>query len=88
LLIGFAAETQNLMENARGKLERKHLDAIVLNDVSLPGLGFGSERNAGCILTADGSMEIPEMSKQEMAGRILDAVLKLRAGQQSSKAAT
>ena len=88
LLIGFAAETQNLVENARGKLERKHLDAIVLNDVSHPGLGFGSERNAGCILTADASMAIPEMSKQEMAGRILDAVVKLRAGQQSSKAAT
>ena len=47
LLMGFAAETQNLVENARGKLERKHLDAIVLNDVSRPGLGFGSERNAG-----------------------------------------
>jgi phosphopantothenoylcysteine decarboxylase/phosphopantothenate--cysteine ligase len=88
LLIGFAAETQNFVENARGKLERKHLDAIVLNDVSRPGLGFGSERNAGSILTADGSMAIPEMSKQEMAGRILDAVLKLRASQQSSKAAT
>ncbi len=42
------------MENARGKLERKHLDAIVLNDVSRPGLGFGSERNAGEIITADG----------------------------------
>ena len=55
LLIGFAAETQNLVENARGKLERKHLDAIVLNDVSRPGLGFGSERNAGEIITADES---------------------------------
>ena len=53
MLIGFAAETQNLMENARAKLQRKHLDAIVLNDVSRPGLGFGSDRNAGEIITAD-----------------------------------
>ena len=56
LLIGFAAETQNLEENARRKLERKHLDAIVLNDVSRPGIGFGSERNAGEIITATESI--------------------------------
>jgi len=85
LLIGFAAETQNLMANARGKLERKHLDAIVLNDVSLPGLGFGSERNAGEIITADEAVAIPEMSKQEMAECILDVVVKLRARQQTPK---
>jgi phosphopantothenoylcysteine decarboxylase/phosphopantothenate--cysteine ligase len=85
LLIGFAAETQNLVENARGKLERKHLDAIVLNDVSVAGLGFGSERNAGEIITADESVAIPEMSKQEMAECILDVVVKLRARQQTPK---
>jgi phosphopantothenoylcysteine decarboxylase/phosphopantothenate--cysteine ligase len=85
LLIGFAAETQNLVANARGKLERKHLDAIVLNDVSLPGLGFGSERNAGEMITADGTTTIPEMSKQEMAECILDEVMKLRARQQTPK---
>jgi phosphopantothenoylcysteine decarboxylase/phosphopantothenate--cysteine ligase len=83
LLIGFAAETQNLIENARRKLERKHLDAIVLNDVSRPGLGFGSERNAGEIVTAAGTTTIPEMSKLEMAGCILDAVVKLRSGRQA-----
>jgi phosphopantothenoylcysteine decarboxylase/phosphopantothenate--cysteine ligase len=79
LLIGFAAETENLTENARRKLERKQLDAIVLNDVSRPGLGFGSERNAGEIITADGTTAIAEMSKSEMADRVLDAVVKLRA---------
>ncbi|MDR3764848.1 MAG: bifunctional phosphopantothenoylcysteine decarboxylase/phosphopantothenate--cysteine ligase CoaBC [Acidobacteriota bacterium] len=78
LLIGFAAETENLLENARRKLERKHLDAIVLNDVSRPGIGFSSDRNAGQIVTHDGIVEIPEMSKLDMAGRILDAVAKLR----------
>ena len=85
LLIGFAAETENLAENARRKLERKHLDAIVLNDVSRPGLGFGSERNAGDIITASESLAIPEMTKLEMAGRILDVVTKLRAARQTPK---
>jgi phosphopantothenoylcysteine decarboxylase/phosphopantothenate--cysteine ligase len=85
LLIGFAAETQNLVENARRKLEVKHLDAIVLNDVSLPGLGFGSQRNSGQIISASDATVIPEMSKIEMAGRILDEVVKLRARQQSPK---
>jgi phosphopantothenoylcysteine decarboxylase / phosphopantothenate---cysteine ligase len=85
LLIGFAAETQNFAENARRKLERKHLDAIVLNDVSRPGLGFGSERNAGEIITANETTVVPEMTKQEMAGCILDAVVKLRARQQAPK---
>lgn len=85
LLIGFAAETENLAENARRKLERKHLDAIVLNDVSRPGLGFGSERNAGDIITASESFAIPEMSKIEMAARILDVVVKLRATRQTPK---
>jgi phosphopantothenoylcysteine decarboxylase/phosphopantothenate--cysteine ligase len=79
LLIGFAAETENLVENARRKLERKQLDAIVLNDVSRPGLGFGSERNAGEIITAAGTTSIAEMSKAEMADRVLDAIVKLRA---------
>jgi phosphopantothenoylcysteine decarboxylase/phosphopantothenate--cysteine ligase len=85
LLVGFAAETENAVENARKKLERKHLDAIVLNDVSQPGIGFGSQRNAGVIITADEATEIAEMSKSEMAGRILDAVVKLRARQKTPK---
>jgi phosphopantothenoylcysteine decarboxylase/phosphopantothenate--cysteine ligase len=80
LIVGFAAETENLTENARRKLERKQLDAIVLNDVSRPGLGFGSERNAGEIITASETTAIAEMTKAEMAGRVLDAVVKLRAG--------
>jgi phosphopantothenoylcysteine decarboxylase/phosphopantothenate--cysteine ligase len=85
LLVGFAAETENLRENARQKLERKRLDAIVLNDVSRPGLGFGSERNAGEILTAEETTVIEEMSKAEMAGRVLDAVARLRARQSAPR---
>jgi phosphopantothenoylcysteine decarboxylase/phosphopantothenate--cysteine ligase len=78
LLVGFAAETEDVVAHARGKLERKHLDAIVCNDVSRPGIGFGSDRNAGRIITAGAEIEIPEMSKLEMAGCILDAVAALR----------
>ena len=85
LLVGFAAETENLRENARQKLERKKVDAIVLNDVSRPGLGFGSERNAGEIVTAAETTPIEEMSKAEMADRVLDAVVKLRAGLQNKQ---
>jgi phosphopantothenoylcysteine decarboxylase / phosphopantothenate---cysteine ligase len=75
LVVGFAAETENALANGRAKLERKGVDALVVNDVSLAGLGFDSERNAGSFLTRDGGVvEISEMSKSGMAGRILDLV--------------
>jgi len=85
LLIGFAAETERLRENARAKFERKQLDAIVANDVSRLGLGFGSDRNAGEILTANSVTPIEAMTKTEMAERVLDAVVKLRANQRAPK---
>ncbi|HET7873270.1 MAG TPA: bifunctional phosphopantothenoylcysteine decarboxylase/phosphopantothenate--cysteine ligase CoaBC [Terriglobales bacterium] len=81
LVIGFAAETQDALENARKKLAGKSLDAIVVNDVSKPGIGFDSERNAVSILTPAGIENVPEMSKWEVAHRVLDAVVKLRAEQ-------
>jgi phosphopantothenoylcysteine decarboxylase/phosphopantothenate--cysteine ligase len=79
ILIGFAAETNDVLANARKKLENKSLDAIVLNDVSQPGIGFDSERNAVTILTHSGAEAVPETSKWEVAHRVLDAVLKLKA---------
>jgi phosphopantothenoylcysteine decarboxylase/phosphopantothenate--cysteine ligase len=85
MLIGFAAETENAAANARTKLRRKHLDAIVLNDVSKPCIGFGSDRNAGTMITATDEVEIPEMSKAEMAERILDAVVELRTRQKAAQ---
>jgi phosphopantothenoylcysteine decarboxylase/phosphopantothenate--cysteine ligase len=78
LVIGFAAETENAIANGRAKLERKGVDAIVVNDVSSNDLGFDSTRNAGTFLKRDGAIEIPAMSKSEMAERILDEVQQLR----------
>jgi phosphopantothenoylcysteine decarboxylase/phosphopantothenate--cysteine ligase len=78
LVVGFAAETEDVMANGRAKLARKGVDALVVNDVSSVGVGFDSERNAGSFLTQGGVIEFPAMSKAEMAGRILDEVLRLR----------
>ena len=78
LIIGFAAETENAFEHARGKLARKGADAIVLNDVSRPDIGFDSDRNAVTFLTQKTAVELPEMSKRELADRILGEVLALR----------
>jgi phosphopantothenoylcysteine decarboxylase/phosphopantothenate--cysteine ligase len=80
LVVGFAAETENAVSNGRAKLERKGVDAVVVNDVSKDEIGFDSEMNAGSFLTKDGGVEFPVMSKAEMAERILDEVLKLRSG--------
>jgi phosphopantothenoylcysteine decarboxylase/phosphopantothenate--cysteine ligase len=80
VVVGFAAETQDLLENAGKKLKSKRLDLIVANDVSQPGVGFGSERNAGFLLFADGeARELPEMEKAAFAERVLDAVSEIKA---------
>ena len=79
VVLGFAAETTDVLANARKKLESKSLNAIVLNDVSQPGIGFDSERNAVTILTHAGAETVPETSKWEVAHRVLDAVVKLKA---------
>jgi phosphopantothenoylcysteine decarboxylase / phosphopantothenate---cysteine ligase len=78
IVIGFAAETNDVLENARKKLAAKSLDAIVVNDVSREGLGFDSDRNAVTIITHDEVVEVPETSKWEVAQRVLDQVVKLR----------
>jgi phosphopantothenoylcysteine decarboxylase/phosphopantothenate--cysteine ligase len=78
LVIGFAAETEDALAHGRDKLLRKGADAIVLNDVSREGVGFDSDRNAVTFLTRDRAMELPEMTKRELADRILDEILELR----------
>ncbi len=77
IVIGFAAETENVLENARQKLAAKHLDAIVVNDVSREGIGFDSERNEVTIITHDEVVEVPETTKWEVAQRVLDQVVSL-----------
>jgi len=79
LVIGFAAETENVLENARQKLERKNLDAIVANDVSRADAGFDTTTNAVTIITKNSNpVELPVMSKHEAANRILDVIVTLR----------
>jgi phosphopantothenoylcysteine decarboxylase/phosphopantothenate--cysteine ligase len=78
IIVGFAAETQNVLENARKKLASKSLDAIVVNDVSREGVGFDSDRNAVTIIMKDEVVEVPETSKWEVAQRVLDQVARLR----------
>jgi phosphopantothenoylcysteine decarboxylase/phosphopantothenate--cysteine ligase len=78
LVIGFAAETEDALAHGREKLMRKGADAIVLNDVSREGVGFDSDRNAVTFLTRDRSIELPEMTKRELADHLLDEILALR----------
>ncbi|HEX3183612.1 MAG TPA: bifunctional phosphopantothenoylcysteine decarboxylase/phosphopantothenate--cysteine ligase CoaBC [Pyrinomonadaceae bacterium] len=79
LVIGFAAETENVVENARQKLASKNLDAIVANDVSRADAGFDTTTNAVTIITKNAEpVELPVMSKQEAANRVLDVIISLR----------
>ncbi|MGA2203126.1 MAG: bifunctional phosphopantothenoylcysteine decarboxylase/phosphopantothenate--cysteine ligase CoaBC [Terriglobales bacterium] len=78
VVVGFAAETENVLENARKKLASKSLDAIVVNDVSRDGVGFNSDHNAVTIISPSEVVEVPETSKWEVAQRVLDQVVRLR----------
>ena len=80
LIIGFAAETSDLLQNARAKLQRKGADAIVANLVSADPTapGFDSDRNAGIFITPHSEIEIPATTKKSMAHQILDQALKLK----------
>lgn len=76
--VGFAAETQDIRENARSKIAKKGLDLIVANDVSAPGAGFGTETNLVTLIDAAGNCEeLPLLSKYEVGQRILDRVMTL-----------
>src|SRR5207245_3240939 len=78
IVIGFAAETQNIVENARKKLVAKSLNAIVVNDVSREGIGFDSGRNAVTILTPSETINVPETTKWEVAQSVLDQAVRLK----------
>jgi phosphopantothenoylcysteine decarboxylase/phosphopantothenate--cysteine ligase len=78
LIVGFAAETENRMENGRAKLLRKGADAIVINDVTGDGVGIDADLNAATFLTLNTATELPVMPKRQLADRILDEILALR----------
>ena len=79
LLIGFAAESgDGAVAYARDKLERKRLDAVVVNDVSRAGIAFDAPDNEVTIVTAEGEQHVPQASKAAIAGAILDSVLSHR----------
>jgi phosphopantothenoylcysteine decarboxylase/phosphopantothenate--cysteine ligase len=78
LIVGFAAETENHMENGRAKLLAKGADAIVANDVAGEGVGIDADTNAATFLTRATAVELPEMPKRQLADRILDEILVLR----------
>lgn len=78
VLVGFAAETQHVTENAMKKLDKKNLDMIVANDVTQPGAGFNTDTNIATLITRDGMTECPLQSKKALAGQILDRALALK----------
>ena len=77
VLVGFAAETDHLLEHAREKMDRKNLDMIVANDVTQPGAGFGVDTNIATLITREGMEERPLQSKRQLAEDILDRIGKL-----------
>jgi len=79
ILVAFAAETDHMVENAKGKLMRKNADMIVANDVTQVGAGFGGDTNIITLITRDQQQELPMLSKRAAADAILDAVVALRA---------
>lgn len=79
IIVGFAAETGDPVEKARGKLERKRLDLIVANDVTAAGAGFDVETNVVTLVDASGASSLPMLDKDDVADAILDRVIALRA---------
>ncbi len=76
LRVGFAAESENMVANAKEKLEKKHLDLIVANDITAADSGFGTDTNRVTMIDRNGKVEnLPLLSKREVAERILDKVV-------------
>jgi phosphopantothenoylcysteine decarboxylase/phosphopantothenate--cysteine ligase len=75
VLVGFAAETERVLEHAQEKLERKGLDAIVANDVTAPGSGFGTDTNRVTVLTRAGLQRDLQGTKHEVARTLLELLL-------------
>lgn len=78
VLCGFAMETEHMVEHAKEKLTGKHVDMIAANNVKVAGAGFGTDTNVVTLITEDGVEELAKMGKEEVASRIVDALLRLR----------
>ena len=78
VLCGFAMETEHMVEHAKEKLTGKHVDMIAANNIKVAGAGFGTDTNVVTLITEDGVEELAKMSKEEVASRIVDALLRLR----------
>jgi len=79
LVVGFAAETNDVIAYARSKMVKKDLDLVIANDITMEGAGFNTDTNIATIVTRDGEVDLPLMAKRDMADKILDAVVDLRA---------
>ena len=77
VICGFSMETKDMLENSRSKLEKKHVDMICANNLKVAGAGFGTDTNVITLITKDGITELPLMSKEEAASRIIDRALEL-----------
>ena len=84
-LCGFAMETQDLIENARKKLQKKHLDMIVANSLRVEGAGFGGDTNVVTIITENEEISLGKMSKEETASKIIDRILVIRASESEGR---
>ncbi|MBP6005154.1 MAG: bifunctional phosphopantothenoylcysteine decarboxylase/phosphopantothenate--cysteine ligase CoaBC [Pyrinomonadaceae bacterium] len=78
LIVGFAAETNDVVTYARIKMGKKGLDMVVANDITAKGAGFNTDTNIATLITRSGEIELPLMSKREMADKILDEIVRLR----------
>ena len=77
VICGFSMETRDMIENSRAKLEKKHVDMICANNLKVAGAGFGTDTNVITLITREGITELPLMSKEDAAGRIIDQAVKL-----------
>lgn len=80
ILCGFSMETEHMVENSRAKLEKKNIDMIVANNLKQEGAGFGTDTNVVTLLTKDETVELPLMSKEAVADRVLDRLAKMECG--------
>lgn len=78
LVIGFAAETNDVVNYAKSKMEKKNLDMVIANDITKKGAGFNTDTNIATIITRQNKIDLPLMAKRDLADKILDEVLKLR----------